>query len=274
MKLAFTTLGCPRWDVAAIVARAVEYGFDGVDFRGYLGEINIYKLAEFTTQAKETARKFADAGLKVTCTSSSARLMAGAESLDEVRAYARMCEAFGAPYLRVFGGGIGTAPREQAVEAAAKNCRAMAEVAKDHGVMLLVETHDEWLDSSLMRSLMDAVGSPAAAVLWDVHHPYRLIGEAPATTWKNLGPWIRNTHWKDSAQAKDAPGGHRLCLMGEGDIPLYRIFETLKKGGYDGWLTLEWEKHWHPELAEPEVAYPQYVQFIRKLMRRPQRRKG
>jgi sugar phosphate isomerase/epimerase len=73
MKLAFTTLGCPGWDMDIIVSKAVEYGFDGVDFRGYLGELKIFKFTEFTSRAEETARKLADANLEVPCFSSSVR---------------------------------------------------------------------------------------------------------------------------------------------------------------------------------------------------------
>ena len=35
----------------------------------------------------------------------------------------------------------------------------------------------------------------------------------------------------------------------------------LKAGGYDGYYSFEWEKWWHPELAEPEVAFPAYKAF-------------
>ena len=35
MKLAFTTLGCPNWDLDTICTRGKEYGYDGVDLRGY-----------------------------------------------------------------------------------------------------------------------------------------------------------------------------------------------------------------------------------------------
>ena len=39
MKLAFTTLGCPDWDLDTIISKAAEFGFDGVDFRGCRGEM-------------------------------------------------------------------------------------------------------------------------------------------------------------------------------------------------------------------------------------------
>jgi len=39
VKLAFTTLGCPDWDLDTIISKAAEFGFDGVDFRGCRGEM-------------------------------------------------------------------------------------------------------------------------------------------------------------------------------------------------------------------------------------------
>jgi hypothetical protein len=38
---------------------------------------------------------------------------------------------------------------------------------------------------------------------------------------------------------------------------------ALHQIGYDGWLSVEWEKHWHPEIAEPEIALPQHVERLR-----------
>ena len=62
------------------------------------------------------------------------------------------------------------------------------------------------------------------------------------------------------------PGGkRRLCLPGEGDVPLGSILEALSSTGYDGWLTFEWEKRWHPEIEEPEVAIPAFARFMRGL---------
>jgi hypothetical protein len=30
---------------------------------------------------------------------------------------------------------------------------------------------------------------------------------------------------------------------------------------------VEWEKKWHPELAEPEVAYPRHIELLREYVR-------
>jgi sugar phosphate isomerase/epimerase len=40
----------------------------------------------------------------------------------------------------------------------------------------------------------------------------------------------------------------------------------LKAAGFDGWLTFEWEKVWHPNLADPSVAFPEFIARIRALL--------
>lgn len=266
MKLAFSTLGCPDWDLPTIVRRAQEYGFQGVDFRGYLGEMRIDRRPEFSGDVGRTAALFREAGLDVPCLSSSITLLPRSarrsqENREELSAYLGLCETFGARYLRVFGGSAGTMERAEALTAAVKSLRELLPEAEGRGVTLLLETHDDWVHAEHIRALMEAAGSEALGVLWDIHHPYR-HGEPPETTWSELGRWIRYTHWKDAV----GPGEGRLCRVGEGDLPLRDFLSALRRGGYDGYLTLEWELKWHPELDPPEVAFPAYVRRMRALL--------
>jgi sugar phosphate isomerase/epimerase len=62
---------------------------------------------------------------------------------------------------------------------------------------------------------------------------------------------------------KDARRDGNLTLLGEGDVPVRSCVEALVAEGYSGWFSVEWEKRWHPELAEPEVALPQFAAVLR-----------
>lgn len=42
------------------------------------------------------------------------------------------------------------------------------------------------------------------------------------------------------------------------------MLRLLQSGGFDGWINLEWEKRWAPELAEPEIVFPQYAARLRQ----------
>jgi sugar phosphate isomerase/epimerase len=55
-------------------------------------------------------------------------------------------------------------------------------------------------------------------------------------------------------------------LPGEGQLPLAESIALLHASGYDGWLQFEHEKRWHPELLEPEVAFPAFTAWARKLV--------
>lgn len=266
MQLAFTTLGCPEWDMATIIGRAIDYGFDGVDFRGYRGALALPTLPEFSTARADTAARLRDANLAVCGFSSSACVCSKpAEALAEVRAYAALCPIFGTRFIRVFGGAIGTTPRAQAITRAGATLRAAAVIAADAGAQVVFETHDDWRSAAHVAAVLEEAQHPAAGVLWDVHHPYRTLGEAPRETWRLLGRWIRYTHFKDSRRAADTPRGYQYCATGTGDVPLAEIVAILQAGGYDGWYTLEWEKQWLPELAEPEEAFPAFVRYMRGL---------
>jgi sugar phosphate isomerase/epimerase len=269
MQLSFTTLGCPDWPLEQIIRNASAYGFDAVDFRGVAGEMAIYKLPEFSGQAKETYARITDAGLRVSCFSSSVHAFSTDNyetNLQEVREYARLCETFGTSYIRVFGGKIGDTDRTEAIRTTAGHLREMATIAGAFGVKVLVETHDDWMDCRHMRSVLEQADSEAVGVLWDLHHPYRVLGEQPEDTWNVLGPWIHYTHVKDSIpKPGDSAHPFQYCLTGEGNIPLKEMVALLHRNGYEGYYTLEWEKKWHPELENAEAAFPHYLQYMKRL---------
>jgi sugar phosphate isomerase/epimerase len=268
MKLSFTTLGCPDWDLDTIITNAVKYGFDGIDFRGCKNEMNIYKLPEFSDNVEETRKKLESAGLQISCFSSSVHLFSTEklqQNLSEIEQYARLCQIFDCSYIRVFGGSIGNADRSLAIQTVIEHTNKMVEIARKFNVKLLLETHDDWTACQHVKAIMDVLDREAAAVLWDVHHPYRTLGEKPEDTWKELGDRIEYTHWKDSRTEPENDKEFHYCLTGKGDIPLTEIYEICSKNHFDGWFTFEWEKRWHPEIEEPDIALPQYVQFMRSL---------
>ncbi|TBL72491.1 sugar phosphate isomerase/epimerase [Paenibacillus thalictri] len=268
MKLSFTTLGCPDWPLQKIIDNAAEYGFDAIDFRGLQGELDIYNMPEFTVNIADTKSRIEAAGLHVSCFSSSVNLVSVekfAHNLEEVRQYAKLCAFFGAKYIRVFGGRIGEMDREAAVDVMVKHFGELADAAREHGAKILLETHDDWIACGDVKTVMERTNNEGAGVLWDLHHPYRMLGEQPEHTWNELKPWIEYTHVKDSRITNAAANEFQYCLCGEGDVPLEQTVALLRQNGYDGYFTLEWEKKWHPYLQDAEIVFPHYVQYMRNL---------
>jgi sugar phosphate isomerase/epimerase len=268
MKLSFTTLGCPDWTLRQIVENAARIGYEGVDLRGLLEDIDISKRPEFTTHLNETRQLFADHGVDISGIAISARyaVVDPAEKerqFDETRRNMELAAKLGTHVLRVYGGRV---PEGHTVDTIlptlVENLRQIGDEAEGFDITLALETHDDWTDSTVFARLMAEANHPRVRVLWDLHHPFRTNGEPPEVTYANLAPYTVSTHVKDSRPNPD--GSHTYVLLGEGDVPLKRMLDMLVQGGYDGYAILEWEKRWHPELAEPEVVFPQYVSKMRE----------
>ncbi len=97
------------------------------------------------------------------------------------------------------------------------------------------------------------------ALLWDAHHTFVAGKEQPEDTVRQLGRYIRHTHLKDSVPAGPDGTDRRYVLTGTGDVPVRRQVEALAHSGYRGFYSFEWEKRWHPEIEEPEVAFAQFA---------------
>ena len=51
--------------------------------------------------------------------------------------------------------------------------------------------------------------------------------------------------------------GHQYAdyvLFGGGEFPALDCMRLLRNSGYQGWFSLEWEKMWHLDLEDPEIA--------------------
>jgi sugar phosphate isomerase/epimerase len=273
MKLSFSTLGCPNWSFDEIALRASQYGYDGVAFRGIGGELDLTKVPEFFPPAlANTRHRLKEAGLATSMVLTSAVMMIAEPekleaSLQLGQSHIDIASALECPYIRVFGGqmpvGISHAA---AVRRAGERLHRLGDYAAQRGVDVLIETHDDWVVTSRLRRAVEAADHPNVGVLWDVHHPVRIAGESFAQVWANIGPWVRSVDIKDSITDFEARLGYQYVQIGDGEIPLKDSLRILKAAGFDGWLTFEWEKVWHPNLADPSVAFPEFIARIRALL--------
>jgi sugar phosphate isomerase/epimerase len=253
--LAFSTLGCPAWDLDRILAAATEYGYGAVELRGYLADMDLPKAAPFTPENRAaTRRRFEDAGVNVCCVSSSGVVAQG--NLDHVRAHAELARELRCPVVRVFGGKLPEElPRMEGIARFAETLRGFGDAAQAEGVAIVLETHDSFSTGAEVAELLTAAAHPAVFSLWDLHHPFRQ-GEAPEETDRFLGPTLRHVHVKDGRDGT-------YTLLGDGDVPVFPMLDLVLAGGYAGAISLEWEKRWKPDIADPEVAFPQYARALR-----------
>ncbi len=269
MKLSFSTLGCPDWSLDQVLTCAADNGYLGVELRGLAGEMSLPDVPEFApSKVAATKARLDGAGCGVACLGSSARLTereptARQAMLDEVSAYSDLAAALGSPMVRVFGGNLPEGvSREDCLQYAGETLAEAGAIAAARGVKVVLETHDAFSLGQQVAELLAVADSPDVGSLWDVHHPYRQ-GESLQETMGHLRTTLVHTHFKDSAVDGDK---HHYTLLGEGSIPVAEALQLLRDEGYDGYLSLEWEKKWHPEIDDPEIAFPQYATKMRELL--------
>jgi fatty-acyl-CoA synthase len=179
----------------------------------------------------------------------------------ELAAATDLASEWGAPAVRVFGGALAADRSEpEALDDIARRLEPAVGRAEELGVTIALETHDAFSSAALVAELLRRVDSPSFAALWDVHHPHR-VGESPQDVLRALGTRIHLVHLKDARRRDDA---WELVPLGEGEVPVHESLAALQAAGYAGWLTFEWEKRWHPDLSEPEVALPRDGAILRR----------
>lgn len=271
MKLGFSTLGSPAWTVEQVIDGARRYGFDGVELRMIRGQVELRTLPEFAPDRIDATRKqFSDVGIEVLCVDTSLRLgwLAGArraEQLDEAQAMFDLARGLSAPYVRVFAGELDDrAPTPDDLPLFREQLATFASLGQQAGVKVLLETHDTFSTGRSIANLLASGDTDVpAGVLWDVLHSYR-HQETFEETLDAVGDHIDLVHIKDAGTF--SPDEFDLKLIGEGIVPVPDAVHLLQARGYEGYLSLEWEKGWHPELEEPEVALPHYVRVMREIL--------
>jgi len=259
-RIAFSTLAFPDATLAAAVSLGRRWGYAGIELRLIDGElIDPSMPASRRAQVRRTL-----AGLPVVAVDSSIRVT-GDHPGPELRRFLELASDWEAPLVRVFGGALEPPPlRQQRLRAAARILEDAVPLAARLGVAIGVETHDDFSASSAVAELLALVPAGQVGAVWDSHHPHRM-GETPAEVHANLGPRVLLAQVKDARRTAD--GDWRLVLLGAGEVPVAEMLGLLLAAGYPHWISVEWEKRWHPEIEDPEVALPQHLDLLTRWLR-------
>jgi len=262
--LAFSTLGCPKWPFAQILDFATANGFSAVEIRCILGDLDLPNRPEFAPeQIAATKKAIAAHGLKISDLGSSSEMHLTdpdkrSKSIADGKRFIDLAEKLDAPYIRIYGNKL-EGDREECIHRVAAGMRELAIYAKPHNVTVIIESHGDFVTSPLLKQVLTQADHLNAALLWDAHHTFVSGHEEPEVTVRELGSWIKHTHLKDSVEVN---GESHYVLTGKGSVPIARQMQALAATNYKGYFCFEWEKLWHPDIAEPEVAIADFARVV------------
>ena len=262
----FSTLACPDWSRKMIIKKAVEFGYQGIEWRG--GPQGHVQPTMSSLETSTLRRMSEDAGLMAlsvtTYTSFVSPFVEERQSnIDELKRYADLGAELGARYVRAFLGELTETKNLGAtLYGNISTCLNKAsEHATSMNVHIAVEPHDDFVRSSVVLPIL-AQSHPDVRVIWDIGNAFA-AGEDPEEGFELLKDRIAYVQVKDGIRN----GTHwQLCKLGQGNVPLAKAFELLFLQNYKGAFSVEWEYAWHPELDPPESALPDALQVVKGML--------
>ena len=242
MKRAFSTLCCIDYNAEQIIELAKKNNL-AVELRVDDKNVDSFFDAKI---------KFEKAEIFITDIASSIFVL-GEEVKDSAYKYIDLAEKLNVKGVRIFAG---ESPREfcneiiSDIDGIIKGIKKLCTYAKERNVEIWLETHSELSTGKLCKRVLDGVNMPNFKIIWDVIHSieYR---ESINETISYLGDNIVHIHLKDGRQS----GNMNACQyvhtdLGKGELPFKEAIEVLKNMNFEGFLSLEWESPWRPEIRE------------------------
>lgn len=288
-QIAGHTMGTPEYTVEQALTLFRDIGLDGAELvvqDGYRCAIPQQAEQHELEKIRNTADRL---GLKIIALTPYYSRFNDLESgvrEAEIRGIRRVIEyagVLGAKYIRIYAGNYAqtdTDPDGRKRACLVDSMRRLGEEAQRAGVTLVMENHFNTMTVSAADSISVAqeINHPAVGILYDQAN----------LTFTGNEPWeralelqfaeIRYTHVKDLvfrgenteftssdvSHPKEEERNVTTKIVGEGVIPWPAILQALKDRGYEGWLSLEYERRWHPQdIPDARIGMKRSADYLR-----------
>jgi sugar phosphate isomerase/epimerase len=267
--LSFSTLGCPEWSFEKILDFAVTNNYNGIELRGIQKQLDLTKCAAFESKEKikRTKQIIDQKGLRIVDLGSSTELhhvekATREKNIDEGKRFIELAAQINCPFIRVFPNNLPkTEERGKIIDLIIEGLTELGNFAKQSNVTVLLETHGDAVKTDELKKIMEATINNNTGLVWDIVNMWTVTKESPTLVFDQLKKYIRHTHLKD---CKIVDGKINYVLFGTGEAPIFEAIDILYNSGYKGYYSFEWEKLWHPEIAEPEIALADFPIKMKK----------
>jgi sugar phosphate isomerase/epimerase len=244
-----------------VIAKAKEMGFDVIEF-STIAVPEGKTLAGFAAELKAEAEKV---GIEIANYTIGADFLKGSggdidAEIERVKTEVDIAVILGVPGMRHDATGgfaadhVGPKSFAAAIPRLAKGCRAVTEYAATKGIKTMVENHGLFCQDSIrVEALVTAVDHPNFGVLVDMGN-FICVDDDPAMAVGRLLPYAFHCHAKDfhlkpgtgvfpgQGWALTRAGNYRRgAIIGHGNVPVVQCIRIMKKGGFDGVLSIEFE---------------------------------
>lgn len=187
------------------------------------------------------ARQVRERGLTPSALSGHSNLTTDEGLARGVRAL-ELCTAFEVDIMNTAIGGHAHVAED--FDAFLSNIAVLADEAGRRGVTLALEVHGEIMSTGRRSvAVVDRIGRDNVRINYDTGNCAFYGGVDPAEDIPGLAPYLAHVHLKDK---RGGQGVWDFPALGEGELDLARIIETLRADGFDGPWSVEIEFNGEP----------------------------
>ncbi len=272
LRLAGNTIATPELGPFEAIELFAKLGLDGVDF---LCDEPSGVTVDLDGTARRTLRETIDgAGLQPGCLRQYMRDLHSADAIrrqshvDGLKRHVDLAVDLGFTIVRLFAGrAVLDDDWEPDWRRLIDGLTETAVHAATAGVAIGVENHHGTMTDSAtrtMRAIREAA-LPNVGVIYDQanltglgHEPWEVA--LPMQAASIVGVDVKDIDF-------GGPDGQkRVRFLGEGLVPWPKIVPALFATGYDGLLSIEYERKWHPDaLPEASIGLPREIAYLRNL---------
>lgn len=241
-------LGSGKMTMEDFFLRAVELGVEGVDVTTYwLKSTEPAYLHNLRRLAFRSGLPFSGTAIRgQMCQPDAAQRQT---EVDNIRKWVDATALLGASHVRVVGGKVPKgATQAQTIEWTAETMKAACDYAGEKGITLGIESHPGVPDrASKVIAILREVNSPYAGCNLDFSN----FDDDPYTQTQALLPYATHVHVRDHYGPQSFP------------LDLDRIWQIFAKGGYQGFMSVEYEGD-----EDPMTGVPKLVSKVKALCRK------
>lgn len=291
MKIAGHTMGTPEYTVLEAIKLFHDIGIEGAEIvvqDGYCSGISCACSKEELALVKKAAE---ENNIEISCLTpynsyfNSLDDQVRTAEIDGICKVIDACEYLGAHFIRIYGGNLEAGDTTDLKERRAKlveSMRLLGERAAEKDVTLVIENHFNTMSVSAKDSadLIREINHPAVRILYDQANLNFTEKEDYEEAIEIQQQYVAYMHVKDlvfkkgvafsSSEVSRPDESERNVytrIVGEGVIPWPEILKLVKEHGYDGWLSLEYERRWHPDdIPDASIGMKKSADYLKTII--------
>ncbi len=232
-----------------IIDLAKEMGYEGIEFIDL--SLDVQPSESLQTLAAEIRDYCAKVELPIAAYTVGADFIANENEVERLKGQVDIAEILGVKVMRHDVTWRRDIPWREIIDRTAADIREVTEYAASKGITTCSENHGMVMqDAHRVETLIQTVNHPNYRWLVDMGN-FLCADEPPMHALPIAAPYAVHAHAKDFIFKSEAPSDGwiitrgnnaiRGTIVGHGVVPIKECIAELRKAGYDGWLSLEFE---------------------------------